>query len=120
MKLFAFVVLFSLLLFGCAVEQYRPVVDSAGSRGDYGADISECQLLSQRPAAATSGSGAVSGAILDAPRDAAVAQRESDVARVAARGAANDGSDGGASGVAWQQMIVARCMAGRGYNVVAQ
>ena len=120
MKLSAPVLLASLLLGGCATEQYRPVVDSGVSRGNYDADVDDCQqLAAQRPVAANAGGGAAAGAILGALLGAAVGLRGNDVARVAAWGAANGGVNGAAYGVAEQRAIISRCMAGRGYNVVA-
>ena len=120
MKLIASVLLVSLSLGGCVAAPYRPVVDSGVSRGDYDADLNDCQqLAAQRPVAANAGGGAAVGAIFGALLGAAVGLRGSDVARVAAWGAANGGVNGAAYGVAEQREIIARCMAGRGYNVVA-
>ena len=108
------------LLSGCAVEQYRPLVDSGVSRGSYEADIADCQqLAAQRPAAQQAAGGAAVGAVLGGLLAAAVGLRGNDVARVAAWGAANGGLQGAAVGSAQQRDIVDRCMAGRGYNVVA-
>ena len=108
------------LLSGCAVEQYRPLVDSGVSRGSYEADLADCQqLAAQRPAAQQTAGGAAVGAVLGGLLAAAVGLRGNDVARVAAWGAANGGLQGAAVGSAQQRDIVDRCMAGRGYNVVA-
>ena len=108
------------LLSGCAVEQYRPLVDSGMSRGSYEADLADCQqLAAQRPAAQQAVGGAAVGAVLGGLLAAAVGLRGNDVARVAAWGAANGGLQGAAVGSAQQRDIVDRCMAGRGYNVVA-
>jgi hypothetical protein len=105
---------------GCATTQYRPVVDSGVSRGNYEEDVAECQnLANQRPAAASAAGGAGAGAVLGALLAVAVGLRGSDVSNVAAWGAASGGIQGAAYGSAEQQAIVARCMAGRGYNVVA-
>ncbi len=109
MKLRVSVLLIALLLGGCAAAPYRPVIDTGVSRGNYDADLEDCQqLAAQRPVAANAGGGA------------AVGLRGNDVARVAAWGAANGGVNGVAYGVAEQREIIARCMAGRGYNVVAE
>jgi uncharacterized protein YcfJ len=108
------------LLSGCATTQYRPIVDSGVSRGSYEADVDECQQLAdQRPAAAHAVGGAAVGAVLGALLGVAVGLHGNDVAEVAAWGAANGGIEGAAYGSAAQQDIVSRCMAGRGYNVVA-
>src|SRR5258708_3359379 len=117
----AMIVCATLALNGCAVEQYRPVVDSGVSKGNYEADLADCQqLAAQRPAANNAAGGAAAGAILGALLGAAVGLRGNDVGRVAAWGAASGGVNGAAYGVAEQKAIVARCMAGRGYNVVAE
>lgn len=108
------------LLAGCAAQQYRPVVDSGVSRGNYEDDLADCQQLAdRRPAAANAAGGAAVGAVLGALLGAAVGLRGDDVAHVAAWGAASGGINGAAYGVAEQRAIVARCMGGRGYNVLA-
>ena len=108
------------LLSGCATTQYRPLVDSGVSRGNYEDDVADCQhLADQRPAAADAAGGAAVGAVLGALLGVAVGLRGDDVANVAAWGAASGGINGAAYGSAEQQDIVARCMAGRGYHVVA-
>lgn len=108
-------------LSGCAVQQYRPIVDSGVSKGSYEADLTDCQQLAERrPAANNAAGGAAAGAILGALLGAAVGLRGNDIGRVAAWGAASGGVNGAAYGVAEQKAIVSRCMAGRGYNVVAE
>jgi len=108
------------LLSGCATTQYRPIVDSGVSRGNYDDDVADCQhLADQRPAAAQAAGGAAVGAVLGALLGAAVGLHGNDVAEVAAWGAASGGINGAAYGSAEQHDIVSRCMAGRGYNVVA-
>jgi len=110
----------ALLCSGCATTQYRPLVDAGVSRGNYEDDIADCQhLADQRPAAAQAAGGATAGAVLGALLGLAVGLRGDDVAHVAAWGAASGGINGAAYGVAEQREIVSRCMAGRGYNVVA-
>ena len=107
-------------LSGCATTQYRPLVDSGVSRGNYDDDVSECQqLANQRPAGAQAAGGAAVGAVLGALLGVAVGLRGNDVANVAAWGAASGGVQGAAYGTAEQEAIVSRCMAGRGYDVVA-
>lgn len=108
------------LLSGCATTEYRPIVDSGVSRGNYEDDVADCQqLANQRPAAASAAGGATAGAVLGALFAVAVGLRGNDVANVAAYGAASGGIQGAAYGAGEQQAIVSRCMAGRGYNVVA-
>ena len=116
----AFIACVAASLSGCAVEQYRPLVDSGVSKGSYEADLADCrQLAAQRPAAQQAAGGAAVGAVLGGLLAAAVGLHGNDVARVAAWGAANGGLQGAAVGSAQQREIVDRCMAGRGYNVVA-
>lgn len=118
--IYAMAMLAALLCSGCATTQYRPLVDSGVSRGNYEDDVADCQYLAeQRPAAAPAAGGAAAGAILGALLGAAVGLREDDIAHVAAWGAASGGINGAAYGAAEQQAIVSRCMEGRGYNVVA-
>lgn len=113
--------LLALLCASCATTaQYRPLVDSGVSKGNYEDDLADCQnLANQRPAAAPAAGGAAFGAIFGALLGAAAGLHGDDVARVAAWGAASGGLNGAAYGAAEQQAIVSRCMAGRGYNVVA-
>lgn len=117
---FALVLAATVLCSGCVTTQYRPLVDSGVSRGNYEDDVADCQnLASQRPAAANAAAGATVGAVFGALLGAAVGLRANDIGRVAAWGAANGGINGAAYGAAEQQAIVSRCMAGRGYDVVA-
>jgi len=110
----------ALLCAGCATTQFRPVVDSGVSKGNYEDDVADCQnLANQRPMAAPAAGGAAIGAIFGALLGAAVGLRGDDVGKVAAWGAASGGLNGAAYGAAEQQAIVSRCMVGRGYNVVA-
>ncbi len=96
------------------------MVHSGVSKGNYEDDVADCQnLANQRPAAAPAAGGAAVGAIIGALLGAAVGLRGDDVAKVAAWGAASGGLNGAAYGAEEQQAIVSRCMAGRGYNVVA-
>lgn len=111
----------ALVCASCATTQYRPLVDSGISRGNYDDDVADCQQLAdQRPAAAHAAGGAAVGAVFGALLAVAVGLRGDDVAHVAAWGAASGGINGAAYGSAEQQAIVSRCMAGRGYEVVAQ
>ncbi|MGB0133218.1 hypothetical protein [Dokdonella sp.] len=110
----------ALICAGCAQTQYRPIVDSGISRGNYEDDVMDCQsLASQRPAAGSAASGATVGAVLGALFGLAVGLDGDDVAEIAAWGAVSGGLNGAAYGSAVQQSIVARCMEGRGYYVIA-
>ncbi|MEZ5461737.1 hypothetical protein [Dokdonella sp.] len=111
----------ALLCAGCAQTPYRPIVDSGVSRGNYEDDVMDCQqLAAQRPAAAPAASGATIGALVGALFGLAVGLDGDDVAEVAAWGAVSGGINGAAYGSAVQQSIVARCMEGRGYYVIAE
>src|SRR6185312_1657042 len=80
---------------GCATTQYRPLVDSGISKGSYEADVEDCQnLANRRPAATAAGAGATAGAVLGGLLALAVGLRGSDVANVAAWGAASGGIQG--------------------------
>jgi len=115
-------ILFGVALFctGCVQTQYRPVVDSGVSRGNYEEDVMDCQsLANQRPAAGSAAGGATAGAILGALFGLAVGLDGDDVAEMAAWGAVSGGVNGAAYGTMEQQSIVSRCMEGRGYYVIA-
>lgn len=110
----------ALLLGGCAAQSYRPVVDTGVSHGNYEDDVFDCQqLAAQRPAAAQAAGGAAVGAALGAVLGLAVGLRGDDVAHLAAWGAATGGIEGAGWGTMEQRAIVARCMEGRGYAVLA-
>ncbi len=114
--------LLAMVLFatGCAPVTYRPVVDSGISRGSYEADLADCQRLAERrPAAAKAAGAATAGAALGALFALAVGLRGEDVAHVAAWSATSYGIAGGIEGSEEQRAIVSRCLAGRGYNVIA-
>lgn len=112
--------LLGLLCAGCAASAYRPVVDTGVSRGNYEDDVFDCQQLAeQRPAAEKVAGGAVAGAAIGAIFGLAVGLRGDDVAHLAAWGAATGGLEGAGWGTAEQRGIVARCMEGRGYAVLA-
>lgn len=105
---------------GCAPVNYRPIVDSGISRGDYELDLADCQnLAAQRPAGAQAAGAATAGAAIGALFALAVGLRGRDVAHVAGWGAASYGIAGGVEGSLQQREIVGRCMDGRGYHVIA-
>jgi len=112
-------VMFFMLLTGCAVQPYRPIVDSGTRIGDYDADLDQCKQIAAQvqPANAAAG-GAVAGAIFGALLATAVGLRGSDVGHVAAWGAASGGVQGLAVGSVEWTRVVNRCMAGRGYSVL--
>jgi len=62
----------ALLCAGCATTQYRPVVDSGVSKGNYEDDVADCQkLANQRPVAAPAAGAqplGQSSALSSAPR----------------------------------------------------
>lgn len=120
MKSLPVVLMAALLVAGCATHTYRPVVDTGVSRGNYEDDVYDCQqLAAQRPAAAQAAGGAAAGAAIGALLGLAVGLRGDDVAHLAAWGAATGGIEGAGWGTVEQRAIVARCMEGRGYAVLA-
>lgn len=120
MRAMPVVLLAALLGAGCAAQSYRPVVDTGVSRGNYEDDVFDCQqLAAQRPAAAQAAGGAAAGAAIGALLGLAVGLRGDDVAELAAWGAATGGLEGAGWGTMEQRGIVARCMEGRGYAVLA-
>lgn len=120
MKATPVVLLAALLGAGCAAQTYRPVVDTGISHGNYEDDVFDCQqLAAQRPAAAQAAGGAAVGAVFGAMLGLAVGLRGDDVAHLAAWGAATGGIEGAGWGTIEQRAIVARCMEGRGYSVLA-
>jgi len=114
-------ILLLLLCTGCAPVTYRPIVDSGVSRGDYEADLADCQqLANRRPAAAKAAGAATAGAAIGALFALAVGLRGDDVAHVAAWSATTYGVAGGIEGSYEQRAIVSRCLEGRGYDVIAE
>lgn len=110
----------ALMCAGCVQSQYRPVVDTGVSRGNYEEDVLDCQdLANQRPPVAPAAGGATVGAILGALFGLAVGLDGDDVAEMAAWGAVSGGVNGAIYGTVEQQAIVSRCMEGRGYYVIA-
>ena len=110
----------ALAMTACATRPHRPVVDAGVSRGDYEGDVAECQhLADQRPAASDVAGGAAIGAVFGALFGLAAGLRGDDVAGLAAIGAATWAIDDAATAGATQRTIVARCMDGRGYTVLA-
>jgi hypothetical protein len=107
---------------GCMpAAHYRPIVDSGESRGYYEGDLADCQQLAERrPAAARAAAGATAGALIGAALGLAVGLRGDDVGHLAAWGAVTGGVGEGVDGAAQQRYIVARCLEGRGYNVIAE
>jgi uncharacterized protein YcfJ len=118
--IFAGALLAALLCSGCATTQHRPLVDSGVSRGSYEEDVDDCrQLAERRPVSDHAVAGATAGAVLGALLGLAVGLRGDDVAHLAAWGGVNGGIEGAAYGSDEQEDVIARCMAGRGYNVVS-
>jgi uncharacterized protein YcfJ len=114
------VLLVALSCVGCAAQTYRPVVDTGVSRGNYEDDVYDCQqLAAQRPAGDHVAGGIVVGAAIGALFGLAVGLEGDDVAHLAAWGAATGGLEGAGWGTVEQRSIVARCMEGRGYMVLA-
>src|SRR5690606_8267341 len=119
MKSLVIATLCALLCAGCAASSHRPVVDTGTPRGNYEDDVYDCQqLAAQRPAGQKAAGGAAAGAVIGALFGLAVGLRGEDVAHLAAFGAVSGGLEGGGWGTMEQRDIVARCMEGRGYDVL--
>lgn len=107
-------------LSACAPVPYRPVIDTGTPIGDYEQDLAACtQLAEQRPVGNSAAGGAVAGAVFGALLGAAFGLRGANLGQVAAGGAVSGGAQGAGVAVAQQRGIIANCMAGRGYRVVA-
>jgi len=116
----AILVFAALTLAGCAAH-HRPVVDLVASGktwGQYEFDLSQCQhLASKAPGPDSMGlGGAVVGAGIGALTAAILG---GNAGRGAGLGALYGGLSGLEQGAAIQAEAVRRCMAGRGYNVLA-
>lgn len=119
------------LVAGCAVapvarDDYSLIDPRGVDMGRYQQDYAECAALANqtRPedrAAAGAVGGAAFGAAFGALLGAAICGRDCAgyAAGIgAASGAAHGVAGGAASGVQEQQMVLRRCLAGRGYNVI--
>jgi len=113
----------AMALAACATSPsggYRPLVDNPGRNfAEYNTDIEACQALAGQRAGAAQGAaaGALAGAIFGALLAAAAG---GDYSRnsAAAVGAVSGLAGGAGQGAADQRSIMARCMAGRGWNVL--
>ncbi len=111
-----------LLLSGCVgspAQNYVPAIDLQGvDMSRYQADLKDCQGYgaTHDPARAAANS-AIAGAIVGALLGAAIGG-----GRMVATGAAIGGTEAGAAGgvraAETAQLVVQRCMAGRGYRVL--
>lgn len=105
-------------LAGCATrgENYVPLVDMRyKSQVGFERDLADCQAYArQRPDATT---GAVAGAIAGALLGAALAPHgyRNDLS---AHGAALGMGAGAGAAIEKQEVVIKRCLAGRGYNVL--
>lgn len=115
--------LLAALLSGCATAPvaYRPTIDFGSSTVDQATfehDLADCQALAQRSGIGQGAiNGAALGALFGALLGAAIGGR--DMIGAGARAGAVGGLEGGVVNAAvGQQVIVSRCMSGRGYAVV--
>lgn len=130
MKRFAFVIIGSALITGCANAPtasglwHQPLVDTQRpgyDAGRFGGDVYDCnQIAGQRPSGV--GDGAAGGLLMGAVLGAIVGNALGDTGGGAAYGAAFGGvsgaAQGGAEGVSRHTRIVQDCMRGRGYTVL--
>lgn len=118
LKLIAATLALSLPLYGCATRgaNYVPLVDTQGkSQSILDNDIRECQQFAQQRAGAaeTAVAGAIVGGVLMALLMPRGYRNES-----ARSGMILGAAAGGVQGNETQEVIIKRCLAGRGYNVL--
>lgn len=116
-KLFASALVLAFLA-GCATRgaNYIPLADlKYKDQTRYYQDVNECQQYARQ--SADPGETAVAGAVVGALIGAAIAPR-GHRNRAAAYGAGIGAISGGAQASETQEVIVKRCLAGRGYNVL--
>lgn len=122
---------FALTLSGCATPPgagngygagYEPIIDmqSVRSQEQYRNDLMDCQGYAGRAMSAAQGAaaGAIGGAILGALLGAAAGGNSRFNSRMAGVGAISGGVGAAGNAEMTQRSIIARCMAGRGYNVL--
>jgi outer membrane lipoprotein SlyB len=103
------------MLAGCATSgaNYVPVVDTGGvDLNRYSADLGQCQQFALQRANAAQ--GAMAGAIAGALLMGALGGHS----RGIQQGAIIGGVSAGAGANETQEVIIKRCLAGRGYNVL--
>lgn len=113
-------VVFLVVLVGCAGASYRPIIDTQGvDFNRYENDLRQCQQFATQTGDATQKAavGAAAGAILGSVL-AAAAGGGYDRSATARVGAVTGAVSGGAQGETDQRNIIRRCLAGRGYRVL--
>jgi uncharacterized protein YcfJ len=118
MKILITTALTVVLLGGCATRgaNYVPLVDMKGRSPDMiNQDIMECQQYAKQRLDAAG--GAVAGAIIGALIGTALSPRGYRN-EMAGYGATAGAISGGAQANETQEVIIKRCLAGRGYNVL--
>ena len=113
------------LVAGCATvdQTYRPVIDTAGvNQAQLERDLVECRQFAKERLDAANGAmaGAVAGAVLGVAFGAILGASGRDLTRVAGATALGGGIGGATAADRDQRSIVANCLAGRGYRVLAQ
>jgi hypothetical protein len=115
----------SLLLVSCA-GSYRPIVDMKGvDSARYEQDLAECRAYADE---VSPGGQAVAGGVVTAALGAAIGaiagafggSAGTGAAAGAAIGGVTGTTAGGVGGVAQQQEVIDRCLAGRGYSVLSR
>lgn len=107
------------LVSGCAWRgaAYTPLVDSKGrSSAELNINISECQQYANQRGGA--GEGAVAGAVVGALVGAAIGHKSAYQGILATQGAIVGAGAGALGAYESQEMIIKRCLAGRGFNVL--
>lgn len=117
----------ALSMTGCATGRgfgsgYQPIVDMKGQDiNRYNANLAECQqqYAQQISAGRSAVAGVVAGALLGAAFGAIIGGRNhSLIGKLAGTGAVTGGFSAGAGANVKQEIVIMRCLQGRGYNVL--
>lgn len=128
--IYRFTALFTACIFlaGCAGQNYvntfEPVIDMQGvNHAAYETDLSACRQYAVREDPANKAmreafAGAIAGALVGAAVGSAFGHMGTGAGAGAAYGAVGGAGHGAVTGMRAQQIIVSRCMSGRGYKVL--
>ena len=113
------------LISGCATVDmnYRPVIDTSGTdHAKMEKDLNECRQFAKERMDAANGAvaGAVAGAVLGVAFGAILGASGRDLSRIAGASALGGGLGTANAADKDQKSIIANCMLGRGYKVLAR
>lgn len=116
------------MLAGCAghsyVDTFEPVIDQQGmDQAKYQKDLADCRQYAVKEdpankAAREALAGAIAGALVGAAVGSSFGHMGTGAGTGALYGTAGGATHGALTGMQAQQMIVSRCLAGRGYKVL--